>query len=621
MSTAVEEIVSRFNQRKTERGPLDNRMREIADQYYGESRVVLPELDEAEKPAAVNLLGAGLDALAMRVASVMPDCDFPALRPGFDKSEGFARDRRLATLGWWDMNKISMLNRKRSRHLLGFGFEAVTVSACPQNPIDRRDIPHWRLRKPLSTYPSAQVDDGDVEPSDCIFTSERSYGYLRDRYPAQMGRILRGANDTKFTLLEYNDCDETVLVLLGNRDANPSTGLWSPDVSKTGRSPFEELERTPNKAAIPLTVVAGRMTLGRVCGVFDQILGMYQRASKLDALEAIAIFRSVFPEQWAMSHPQAPGQVRIIQEADGKRGVIGEIENGVIQSMTLQPSLQATTAIDRLERTQRGMAGLPAEMGGEAASNIRTARRGELLLGSAVDMPIQEHQEIISAAMEAENRRAIAIAKAYWGGTRTSFYLPMSGKAGPVPDFDPDEIFETDYNVVKFSMPGTDANGLVIAMGQRVSMGELSVQTMMEMDPAVEDPVREMSQVQSEGLRRALLQSLEQQATQGQIDPPTLAAIIQMKTQKVEMHLEDCVVAVHQKMQAAQAQTQQQPPAPGAPEQQPGMAGASIPPPQPSQQNLADVLQSLHGPQQVGQQAQQQGQAAAPPPQPVMAGQ
>ena len=136
----------------------------------------------------------------------------------------------------------------------------------------------------------------------------------------------------------------------------------------------------------------------------------------------LSMFRSIFPDTWIMSHPNAPTKPRIVRDADGKQGVIGIVENGVVQPITLNPGAQVPTAIDRLERAARLAGGIPAEFGGEAASNIRTGRRGAQVMGDTVDMPLAEYQQIFAASYDAENLRGVRTMKGYFGKT-TSMYV------------------------------------------------------------------------------------------------------------------------------------------------------------------------------------------------------
>jgi hypothetical protein len=560
-----------------------------------------------------NLVAQGIEQFSMRVASVMPDVSFPALRPGIQASEDKAYDRRMATLGWWDMNKLPIKMRRRARYMTAYGSSPVTISPVSLDPNDKRAIPFWRPRNPLATFPAASYDPDNMEPENCIFVDKRTIGWLRQTYPAQARALYtaKDSDDAFIDILEYVDAEETVLVAMGT-DRRPD-----PYSSQTTQPSAMQiiLERIPNRAGICPVVMPGRITLDRMSGMFDQLLGMYQRQAKLDALETIAVFRSIFQDEWIVSHPNANGKVRIVEEADGKQGRRGIIENGNMQLVGIQTNQGVPLAMDRLERAQRLTAGIPAEFGGESPSNIRTARRGEMVMGSTVDMPIQELQEIFAASMEAEIRRAIAFQKAYSGNKPSQFVMGTSGEVLHK-DYTPNEAFETDLCYVKYSMPGSDVNGMVIAIGQRVGTGIMSKQTAREMDPAIEDPIRERDQVELEGIRQALLTGLEQQAASGQLDPASIARIARIKAER-HVPLEVAVNEVHEEMQkqqamAAQAQQQGQPFAPPGQEavnpeqpnmvdQMPGMApatapGAPIAPPEQGQMDLASMLRSLRGP-------------------------
>lgn len=609
---SAEEIVALHKARKTARGPLLNRMDEVRRQYDGDLVVPLPEMDENEKPAAVNLLGPGLDGLAQRMASVMPIVSCPPIRPEIEGSRAKARDREMAITGWWDMNDLSLIQRRRFRYMLGYGSGPVTLAPVGSSPLDKRKMPYWRVRNPLCTF-APECDEHEMEPLDCIFAYHRTYKWLDQTFPGKMSLVNQGSNpspDQRFEVLEYNDADETVLVVLGAPlEVTPTTtqgGLYMPPGQrKPAGAAYVELSRVKNLAGIPLTVIPGRISLTKVMGAFDQITGMFKRAARLDALETIGIQRSIFPPVWAVSHPQDAQQVKIVRHADPKTGVIGEIQHGTIMPIRLDPSQQVPTAIDRIERAERLTAGIPAEMGGESASNIRTARRGEMVLGAAVDMPIQEHQEIMEASLAAETRRAIAIQKAYHK-QKTSFYIPSDGKPPAGADmYDPAVTFETDTVFVKYSMPGTDANGQIIAMGQRVGMQEMSLDTMRRMDPAIEDPMAEAAQVEVEGLIKAMLAGMEQQAAQGQgMDPLTIAKLAMTRLRNPNKSLPEVFVQVHEEMQAEQAQNVQAPPDQAAPEAQPGLSqqppGTAVPPPAPSQQNLQALFSALRGPANQG---------------------
>ena len=599
-------IESLYHERRSTRGPLMAKWAEVARQYDGDVVVPMPELDESQKPLAVNLLGPGLDQLAMRIASTMPDISCDALRPGFKASENRADTKRKALLSYWDMNRMDMILRRRARYILGYASSPVSISFMGLNPLDKRDIPHWRVLNPLSVFPATTLDVNDIEPSDCIHAYTQPLSWLQAMYPDQTAVLYKGKSstpDTKFEILEYNDADETVLVALGAVKDNSVQG-WNPRVVENyGTQSVVQLgERIPNRAEMPLTVYPGRITLSKLQGMFDQLLPIYDNASRLAALEYIAIKQSIFPSQWLVSHPNSPGQAQIITHADGLTGTIGEIRNGQIQETQTQPSIQAAQMQDRLERVGRLAGGLPAELGGESATNIRTARRGEAVLGAAIDMPVQEHQEIFEDSMEAENRRAIAVMKGYFGNKATSFYIPRNGQTTQE-DYTPNDVFENDQNVVKYGMTGTDANSFVIAMGQRLQMETISQETFMTMDPVVEDVQAEMARINIGSARRAMMSGVETQASQGQIDP-TFIARFAVALQDGKTNPEDALISVHEQMQKDQAAQQAAAPPPGqlpGPAGQPGMTGApgvqgGVPMPPQGQGALAQILGNLRKP-------------------------
>ena len=623
MKTA-EEIAAIYKSRQRERGPLIAKWQEATTMADGNVTVPLAELDDNERATVINLFPTGLSALSSRAGSVTSDQEWPAIRDGFQGSEDKSYNRRKAGLSWWDMNSMDILNRQWFTYFFGFGCSAFSLSHVSTSTLDKREIPHWRVRNPLMTFPAPCEDNLGMEPPDAIFACRRSRAWLKACYPSQYNMLNTGdparyRPDDMFDVLEYTDSDEFVLVACGNSKSDDQ-GFWTPATYTRG-VPSIILAQAPNLAGIPLVVQAGRITLGRLQGALDQMIPAYHRAARLNAMNELAIARGIFPEQWVVAHPSDPQAPEIIVEANALTGQIGEIAHGTIMTLGNPPAAaqQAQAAINDLERTQRVVGNLPAEVNGESASNIRTARRGEQVLGSAIDMPIQEAQELRAAAAEAELRRAAAIVKGYWGDSKTFFFSSYDGKKQREITDTFTETFETDEVYVKYSLPGTDANSLPIALGQRVNMGTLSTWTAMEIDPLIEDPTEERDRVELEGLTRAMLTGLEQQAQQGALPPDQLAMIAQEKWSTHD-DLWTVVLRVHEKVQAKQA-AQQQLPA-GAPGLQPGLAGgppAAAGPPNPfsgppTSDALASIMSNLRSPAQQGGAEQTQ-----PPQAPVAA--
>jgi hypothetical protein len=587
MGKSAEEIVTLYRQRKKAKGPVIARMEEVRRHYNGDVVVPLPELDRSERPAVANLLAQGLDQSAMRIASVMPDVIYPADRPGFKNSEETARIKRQANLAWWYHNKMRTKQRRRARHLLGYSTSPVIL-----RPDMQREMPMWHVRNPLTTFEAPALDPDDICPPDCIFTFPRSKQWLQSQYPEQT-MFLYGMKDAKpddvFEILEYVDDREHVLVACGKER----------DPYDDGRDAYFDavpLMSIENRAGICPVVIPGRITLDRLQGQFDGILGMYQMQARLMALSVIATEKGIFPERYLVSR-QGELASFVTGPFDGRTGKISIVKGGDIKDVQLNPGFMTNPTQDRLERAERLTGGIPQEFGGESTSNIRTGARGDAVLSAVVDFPVQEGQEALASALEEENRRAVAIDKAYFNKPK-SFYVNFNKTKGKV-DYTPGVHFTNDANFVSFSFGGADINNLIIGLGQRVGIGTLSTRTAQEIDPYIDDPELEHDRIVAESLERALLAGIEQNVIGGLYGPQDVARIMEL----VQTNKKDLAQAVMQVQQEAQVR-QATPAEPTSPEAQIGLAagpeGAAQPAieePTASTANLSRLLSSLRRPQ------------------------
>lgn len=586
MATSCEDILGRFLERRAAQGVLAQTMRAVRDIYNGDVVVPLPEREANERVAVANLMKVGLDQMADRVASTVPDVRFPVRRVGVRVDEVRSRDKRQAVLGWWDQSLMGLKLYRRGRHLLGYGTSPVLVS-----PDFRLNVPRWEIMDPLGTYPAPPADPDDPCVDDVIFAVKRSYGWLCSRY--DMGALAVPDScgvDEMFEVLRFVDDTEMVACVVGKE-----RGGYGFSASPGAR--ILELERTANRAGVCTAVVPGRINLDRRGGQFDGMIGMFQAQARLFALEMIAVEQGVFPDEWLISRDgQTP---EIVQVADGRAGVVGMVKGGELRQQSLQPGYQTMPTVNALERGQRLSAGIPADFGGESASNVRTGRRGENILSATIDFTLLQAQRVLTASMEAENCRAIAVDKAYHD-TAKSFYVSWS-KAKGWADYTPSVLFDSEQNTVSYANAGTDVNGLVISGGQRVGMGTMSKRTFMEQDPLIDDPESEADRIVAETLEAAMASGIQMQASQGQIPPSDVARIMQL-VRSDKMDLADAVILTQKEAQERQAT----PVAPDSPEAMPGIAqpgaGAeSMPVPEdaggPSVGNLSDLLSSLRGPQ------------------------
>ena len=589
MARSAEEIYALYLDRKSRLDPMHKSALEVRAAYYGDITLPLPELDRNEKPLVANLLFSAGEQKSMRVASTMPDLYYPSTKPGVPLQDKRARERRLVNLAWWDRDRMKIKMRKRARHMVYYAGSPVMI-----RPHFDQKRPTWQIRNPLSAL-APEMDVGDVVPEDVIFVYAKSYAWLRSRYPAQMAQFGTEIQDGVFSILEYQDKDDFVLCVVGDR-VQRNTAPFSNDLNRVEIN--VELERSPNRVGKCTAVLAGGIGLDHARGSFDGTIGMWQALGKMMALEAIGMQRAIWPEEWLIDDPTGDG-AKIITHADPLHGITGHVTGGKLETVKPEPSVFATSIMDRLERGIRIDAGIPAELGGESTSNIRTGKRGDQILSSVLDFPLQEMQEILAVALQEEDKIAVAVDKAYFP-TSKSIYI--SATAGEI-DYEAEQLFDTDEHFVRYSHAGVDAQGLVVELGQLVGTGLISKRSAMESHPAIEDPQAEFDRMTQEHLDDALLGGLAQMAADPNMAP--ILAQVAVKLREKEMAIPDAVLQVHQamqQMQAQQAAQQQQaqgamgaPPGMPSPDQQPGMAGG--PPaigqaPQ-SLQNLTGLLQSL----------------------------
>ena len=554
---SLDEIVELYHQRRLAAGPVHEQMRRVRDLANGDVVVPLNELDRNAKTNVANLLVQGLDQMSMRVSSTMPSPFFPPVKEGSENAKKMARMRKKAMLGFWDENRMQMKLRRRSRHLLAYSSSPVFLK-----PDFRTLTPKWEIRNPLDTF-AAPMDDDEVVPENCIFTSRVTASYLLKNYGplvADQLRFGRVDSDSRYTLLEYVCDDSLQLIVLGAED--------NPELTQSERAGLEAilLEAIPNRTGMPLAVVPSRITLDKPRGQFDGVLGMYYTRARLQALTEIAIERGIFPEEYLVARPGENPE--IMQLADGKAGVLGVVKGGDIQQLQLNPGYKTDTALDRLERQERLEGAIPAEFGGESATNIRTGRRGEAVLSATVDYRVQEAQEIFANSLLHEDKIAIALEKAYWGDQPKTFFLSGRMTQGQE-QYTPNKVWQTDFHYVAYSAAGSDVNNLIIGLGQRLGTGLMSKESAREADPLISDPDFEHDRIIAEGVEDALLASIQQQAAnpEGPYQPEDLAYLVKLVVENDEP-LFDAVRKTDERARERQAMAMPM----GAPETMPGLA-------------------------------------------------
>lgn len=565
--------------------------------YEGKMAVPLPEIDKNELSATANLIQTGLDQHAMRIASVEPQIQSAPLRAS-NTAIKRANQRKLTFQAWWYMNQMSVKRGFRARHLAGFGMSPVLIRPGKDN------YPIWEVRSPLETYPAPTPQD-EMLPADCIFAFERDVKWVCNQYPDYGMTIGRNRSmDEKVKLLQYISDDQYALVAMGRAsgEAAPSQP-YRPQTNDISEPAVMMLASVPNRAGCPCVVIPGRITLANLAGQFDQLIGMYAAGAKLWALQIHAVMREVFGETWAHATAQG-GLPEIVTQADPYEGTIGVVRDGVIQQFRVQSSQGPLQAIDRLQENQRISGAIPAEMGGQASSNIRTGRRGSQVFSATVDFYVQEHQNLLAESARIENEIAVEIAKAYWPDTPKTFIIPFA--KGQV-SYTPSVTFDTpkfQSNSVSYAYAGADTNSLVIEAGQRIAQGTLSKYEFMKIDPMVNDPDTTHDEIIKETIEQATLQSILQQSADpaSPWQPHQMGRLMELvyTSDKTLWEAIDTVQKEAQAEQAAQAQAMGPQGDPNA-MQQPGLAQAGAPgtpmaavaPPNQAQQNIGDLLSTL----------------------------
>lgn len=583
----VEEIVSLYNARLEAQGPVLRKMREVRDLANGDTVIPLSELDRNARTNVANLLVQGLDQTSMRIASVMPNPYFPPIKPGNNDSQELARLRKKIVLSYWDHNKLNIKQRRRARHFLAYSNAPVFIQ-----PDFKKLQPTWSVRNPLDTFPAPMEDPDALVPDNCIFTYTKTAKWLIDNYgdivigKLRMGRV---TFDTKYTVLQYVCDNELVVCVMGS----PLTEGMSP--SERAGLEVVELERIPNRTGMPMVVIPQRISLDQPRGQYDGVLGMYFTRARLQALTEIAIERGIFPDEYLVA--RAGENPEIIQIADGKIGQLGVVKGGDIQQLQTNPGYKTDTALDRLERQERLEGAIPAEFGGESGTNIRTGRRGENVLSATVDFRVQEAQSVFEQSLFEEDKIAIAIEKAYWGNQKKSFFL--SGRAsGGMTNYVPNKVFETDFHYVTYPSSGSDVNGLIVGLGQRLGTGLMSKESAREADPLITDPELEKDRITAEGMEAALLSSIQTQAADpnGPYQPEDLAYLTMLTVEK-NVPLYEAVQMTQRRAQERQAAQAPQ----GAPETMPGLAlpgmGAEMQPTPAGPPSVQGLLAQLQGQQ------------------------
>lgn len=590
-----DEVGEILAERRKTHGPRHAAMNEIAAVYDGTADVPLPELARNERPAVSNLVKQAIDQEGMRIASPVPNLLCPATRSG-EAAAARASDRKQASLGAWERNDMDTIRRIRARHLLGFA-----LTPCVLWPDPDMKGARWEPIDPRMAFPPPARRPGEVTPPDFIYVVVRTMDWLRRAYPDAAAQ-LRAEDDHRARAATQDQTvrlichiDSEAITLVAERDALDYRGLM-----RTRRAPCSQQE---NRAGVPLATCPTALTLSAQQSQFEGMLGMYQARAQLMALSIIATRKGVFPNWW-LSEGQDGRAPDIKSQPDPWTGRPGVVTGRLTQEQ-VDPQYAVGQIINEIEAAERMTGSVPPDFGGSSATNVRTGRRGAQIMSAAIDFYVEEGQHLLARAMQDETSMSAEIEKAWFGGSKKTYFVNTKGARGYL-EYDPAELFaETTECRVTYALAGSDMEGIVIGGGQRVGMDTLSRESFMEMDPLVDDVDHEKDRIRFERLEAATMSGIEQQAASGEGpfgDPLTVAKLAKRIRDDRDDPFE-AVVAVNKELQEeAAALAQQQPLDPMSPEAQAGLGGdpmAAIAPVKesvPGMANLAGLMMASRGP-------------------------
>lgn len=567
-----EEIARLYTNRVRDRQTALDEMWLFQCYISGQLEIQIEELDTNERSAIANLAKQGLEQYGLRVASTMPSPHWASVRPGFKEHDDRARTRKMASLGWWEHNDMEEIMTLRAMDLFAYG-----ASPCSVLPDPSSGIPMWQKHDPLTVFSAPCANPVDVVRRDSIISSETTYGWLVDTY-GSAAKSLGGPhrqnalkNDDPVLTLRYVDKHE--IVLIATATSSRTTRLAAQGQQQTWKRPnvaaagWTRLEHMKNKAGCPLVFEPEWQTIVGARGRFNGTIGAHQMRAKLLALAYLTATRGAMPEEW-IDPMQADVEPEVLNYPDPQTGEPGRIRNGTLKYIQTNPGFMTAPMMSTLERENRLEAGIPADFGGESASTVRTGRRGDSILASTIDFPIQRAQRRLARSLTCETKAAVHIVKNWTPGPR-SFYVSWKGASGQV-DYDPAKDFDSDQVKVTYALAGSDLNNDILRAQSKVGTGLWSKKMAREMDPETPDAERAHDEIVAEQIEETALGLFTQQVADGTLNVDDLHAFYEA-IRKDRSEVVDALKAAHDKAKERQAEAATQ-----APEQMPGLAA---PPP------------------------------------------
>jgi hypothetical protein len=312
--------------------------------------------------------------------------------------------------------------------------------------------------------------------------------------------------------LEYFDADECVIGITGPQ--NPE----STSVSRLqGRAISMELSRYPNRIGRCPAIMPQAITMDKIAAKVASTTGIVDLMAKLTALEVVAQEKAIFPDLYIIG--RTGGMPRIVGNKwkDGRTGepnILNDVDR--VDQIRSDVGQMTSQIIDRLERAMRTSTGMVAQFSGETSGALRTGRGMDSLMAAAVDPRIQELHEVDEAHSVHLNALMIDTYRAYWPGRKYTMFSGWAGDRGQV-EFTPAKHFETNHTVVNYAIPGADVLQTTTSLGQLYGMKGISLHTLRNRHPWIDDALAEKQMVELEELEETAKTAMERQVATGQL--------------------------------------------------------------------------------------------------------
>lgn len=600
-----EDIYAQMQLRRAADSERFRRMIAVRDRANGDLVIPLPDVkgEPTIEPPSPRLILDAIDSTAMQAGSQTPSIFTASLDPTKTngvKSAEYAAVRRNALYAEWWESSLDVLMLRYYRHLVGYGTGCMVVlpSYCPKNcpnyktPEMCDNAEHCRarieLRDPLTTYPEMRSPDDVREPINVGFVFGRSKNWLMQNYGEKVRDWVTRSSEELWDVCEWVDDKEIVIGLLGPRFA---TTAYS-SIAGQNRGAYAngiELSRYTNRAGMVPVAIPRRVTLDKIMGQVDTIIGSVDLLARMSALEVIAAEKAVFPDLQVIGTQGRPPQLLSEQNEwyDGRTGKANVLLDGEARYLVSSVGPATFQTMANVERSIRLSSGNPGLQQGEFTGSVRSGATATALAGFSINPRVQEAHMIAQRSLAVINKAILATLKGCWPSKK---YFVFSGYSSEMVEYIPAKHFETFDNSVVYPFAGMDLSQVTVAVAQMNASGLMSRTTARQNHPLIADADAEEKRVLIERADEAYLAGFLQRLASG--DPNAITDLDFVTFRKELATTGNLPAAVEKAQQVAQERQATLAPEPpdgmmAAPESMPGMSapgqGAEMPTAAPGQ--------------------------------------